>query len=130
MVTVPMIRTDAGGGAGDPMFGRGRAVDVQPSAEVSTISTATQPRARPTGLPLHLSMAPPPKNRRTALADRPVRSVLSPAGRCCASAGAGGKGASVVPPTPLSRPGRPPPARRRPAPRCYDMVTLAPYDLS
>src|SRR5690606_36928943 len=83
--TVPMIRTDVGGGAGAPMSGLGRAVDVQPNAEASTISTAARPHARPAGLPLHLSMAPPSKTGGTALADRPVRSV--PTDRHRAAAG-------------------------------------------
>src|SRR5690606_39284427 len=65
IVTVPTIRIDAGGGgAGSATSGLGRAADVQPSAEASTISTAARPLARPTGLPLHLSMAPPPEKQK------------------------------------------------------------------
>src|SRR5690606_18253303 len=132
IVTVPTIRIDAGGGgAGSATSGLGRAADVQPSAEASTISTAARPLARPTGLPLHLSMAPPPEKQKDgprgpSRAFRPL-----PGGpRRNAPPAQGGRGASGVPPAHLSRSGGPFGAPRRSLARRYRTVTPARYDLS
>src|SRR5690606_40828755 len=111
--------------------GLGRAADVQPSAEASTISTAARPLARPTGLPLHLSMAPPPEKQKDgprgpSRAFRPL-----PGGPRRNAPPAQGAGVQAVCPPP-TRPVQVARSARPGAglPRRYRMVTPARYDLS